>query len=102
MRNRRDAHLERNARDAAEGLVVIQYFLRNSFGVADEQRARGPADGVELRPGGRRPAALPADFGERVRVAWIEVVGSLLCGVGQKTDGVKSHGQLLGGGAGRG
>ena len=57
MRKRGDAHLERNARNAAEDFVVIQYFLRNRFRVADEQRAGGPAYGVKLRPGGGRPAA---------------------------------------------
>src|ERR1700686_471861 len=92
MRKRRDAHLERDARDAAEDFIVIQYFLRNRFGIADEQRAGGPAYGVELRPGGRWPAAFLPDLGERMRVPWIKVVGSLLGGVGQKADGVKSHG----------
>ena len=83
MRKRRNAHLERDARNATEDLVVIQYFFRNRFGVADEQCAGGSAQGVELRPRGRRPAAFLADLGEGVRVAGIKVVGSLLGAVGQ-------------------
>ena len=92
MGKRRDTHLERDTREAAEDLIVIQYFLRYSFGVADEQRAGRPAHGVELRPSGRRSAAFLADLGERVRVPRVKVVSSLLGGVGQKADGVKSHG----------
>jgi hypothetical protein len=62
------------------------------IGVAEEQRVGGPAYGVELPPGDRRPAAFLADLGERLRVAWIKVVCRLPDGVGQKGDGVKSHG----------
>jgi hypothetical protein len=47
---------------------------------------------LPCRPGGRRPAAFLADLGERVRVSRVKVVGSLLGGVGQKADGVKSNG----------
>jgi hypothetical protein len=61
------------------------------------KRARGPAPGVELCPGSWGPAAFLANLCERVRVPRIKVVGSLLGGVGQEADGVKSHGQLLGG-----
>ena len=36
MRKRRDTHLERDARDAAENFIHIQYLFRNGFGVADK------------------------------------------------------------------
>src|SRR5258708_12895553 len=97
MWKRGGAHLESDTRDSTKDVIVIQYFLRNGFGVADEQRAGGPAHGVELRPGRRRPATFLADLRESVGVPWIKVVGSLLVGVGQKADGVKSHGYLLAG-----
>jgi hypothetical protein len=68
MRKGGDAHLERDARDAAENFIVVKYLFRNRVGVADEQRAGGPARGVELSSSGRRPAAFLADLGERVRI----------------------------------
>jgi integrase len=77
VRKRRDAHLESDARDSAEDFILVQDFFRNRFGVADEQRAGGPAHGVELRSGGLRPTAFLADLGKRVRIPWIKVVGSL-------------------------
>ena len=43
MRERRDAHLECNSRDAPEGIIHVQYFLRDRFGVADQQRTCGSA-----------------------------------------------------------
>ena len=88
MRQRRDTHLECDARDAAEGIIHVQYFLRDSLGVADQQRTRGSAHGVELRPGSWGPAALLADLGECVCVSWIKVVGSLFGGVSKEADGV--------------
>ena len=97
MRERRDAHLERDARDAAEGFVHVQYFLRDSFGVADQERTGGSAHGVELCPGSWGPAAFLADLGERVRVSGIKVVGRLLGGVSQEADGVKTHDEFIGG-----
>ena len=42
--------------------------------------------------GRRRPAALLAYLGERVRVARIEVVSGLLSGVREKADGVEANG----------
>src|ERR1700676_3675358 len=95
MRQRRDAHLEGNARDAAERIIHVQYFLRDSLGVADQQRTRGSAHGVELCPGSWGPAALLADLGECVCVSWIEVVGSLLGGVSKEADGMETHDEFL-------
>src|ERR1700688_5071960 len=97
MRQRRDAHLERNARDAAERIIHVQYFLRDCLGVTDQQRTCGSAHSVELRPGSWGPAALLADLGECVCVSRIKVVGSLLGGVSQEADGVKTHDEFLGG-----
>src|SRR5579862_5625507 len=97
MRKRRNAHLERDARKAAQGFIHVEHFLRDRFGVANQQRARGSAHGVELCPGGWGPAALLADLGEGVRVPGIEVVRSLLGAISQEADGVKAHDELSGG-----
>src|ERR1700683_209191 len=97
MGESRDSHLKGNAGDAAKCFVHVQYFLRDSLGIADQQRTRGSAHGVELRPGSRRPAALFADLGERVRISRIKVIRRLLCRVSQKTNRVKTHNELLGG-----
>src|ERR1700683_3088077 len=97
MGESRDSHLKGNAGDAAKCFVHVQYFLRDSLGIADQQRTRGSAHGVELRPGSRRPAALFADLGECVRIPRIKVIRCLLSRVSQKTDGVKTHDEFLGG-----
>ena len=36
VRERRDAHLEREARDAAEHFIHIHYFLGDRFRIADQ------------------------------------------------------------------
>src|ERR1700732_294261 len=97
MRQRRDTHLECDARDAAEGIIHVQYFLRDSLGVTDQQRTCWSAHGVELCPGSWGPAALLADLGEGVCVSRIKVVGSLLGGVSKEADGVETHDEFLGG-----
>ena len=91
VRERRDTHLEGDARDAAEHFVHVEDFLRNGLGIADEQSACGSADGVELRARGRRPAAFLADLGEGFRIAGIKVVGSLPGGFSQEANGVQAH-----------
>jgi hypothetical protein len=46
--------------EAAEDFIHVQYFLRDRFGVADQQRAGGSAQGVKLRPSRRgQPRSLP-------------------------------------------
>jgi hypothetical protein len=84
MRQRRHTHLECDARDAAEGLVHVEYFLRDSFSIADQQGTRGSAYGVELCPCSWGPTALLANLGERVRVSRIKVIRSLLGCVSRK------------------
>src|ERR1700721_672660 len=100
MRQRRDPHLESNARKAAEGIVYIKYLLRNRFGVANQQRTRGSAQSVKLRPGSWGPAAFFTDLGERVGISRVEIVCSLLGRVSQKADCVKAYDEFLGGVAG--
>ena len=97
MRQSRDAHLKREAGNATQCLVDRQDFLRHGFRVADQQRAFGTACGVKLRPCSGRPSAFFPDLGERVRVARIKDFGGLLGGVGEKTDQVQSHLQLVDG-----
>src|SRR5690348_4478760 len=96
MRQRRHAHLECNARDAAEHFVHIEYFFRYGLRIPNQQGTRGSAHGVELRARGWRPTAFLADLGEGMRVAGIKIVGSLPGRVPQEADGVKPHYELFG------
>src|SRR5579864_9524960 len=48
MRERRDAHLECDAGDAAENFIHVKDLFRDGFSVTDEQRASRAAHGVEL------------------------------------------------------
>src|ERR1039457_3863950 len=41
MRKRRDTHLERDARDAAEDFIRIEYLFRNGLGIADQEGTGG-------------------------------------------------------------
>ncbi len=77
-------------------------FVGDGFGVADEERAGGAAEGVVLAACGGGPAALFADLGEGVRVAGEEVVGGLLGGVAEEADGVEADFEFVGGVAGAG
>src|SRR5580704_14471777 len=74
MRQRRNAHLKRDARDTAERFVHVEHFFCDRLRIANEQRAGRPARGVELRARRARPAAFFADLGEGVRVAGIEII----------------------------
>src|ERR1700733_2873891 len=100
MRQRRDPHLESNARKAAEGFVYIKYLLRNRFGVANQQRTRGSAQSVKLRPSSWGPAAFFPDFGERVGISRVKIVCSLPGRVSQVVDCVKADDEFLVGLAG--
>jgi hypothetical protein len=93
----RDTHLEGNAGNAAEGLIQIQYFLGDRFGITYQQCTGRSAHGVELCPGRWGPSALLADLGEGVCVTWIKVVRSLLGSVSKKANAVKTHKEFLGG-----
>src|SRR6267143_4056688 len=96
LRESRDTHLESNSRKASQNFVHVQYLLRDRFSIADQQGAGGSAQSVKLCPSRRWPAAFFADLRERVRISWIEVVCSLLCGVPKKADCVKSDNEFLG------
>lgn len=48
----------------------------------------------------RSRAAFFADLRECVRISWIEIICSLLCGIPEKADCVKSNDEFLGGVAG--
>src|SRR6266853_776362 len=95
MRQRRNTHLERDARDAAEGIIHVHYLLRDCLGIADQQRTGRSAHSVELCPRGRGPAALLADLGERMCVPGIKIVRSLPCGVSEEANRVKTHDEFL-------
>jgi hypothetical protein len=95
VRQRRDAHLESDSRKTSESFVYIQYLLRNRFSIANQQRARGPAQSVKLCPSGRGPAAFLPDLCEGVSVSRIKIVCSLLRGVSQEADCVKSDDEFL-------
>ena len=95
-----DAHLEADARDAAEVFVQLEDFGCDGFGIADEECAFGTAEDLELVARDWGPAAFFADFCEGFGVAGEEVVGGLLVGVGYVAEGVNAYLQLLGGVAG--
>src|SRR5438270_9884346 len=94
------AHLGADAGDAAEGFVHLEELGGYGFGVADHERAGGAAERFDLAAGDGRPAALFADLGEGVGVAWEEVVCGLLVGVGDVAEGVNADFESLGGVAG--
>ena len=73
-----DAHLEADAGDAAESLVHLKQLGCYGLRIADEESARGTAQGFKLVAGNGRPAALLSDPGERFCVAGEEVGGGLL------------------------
>ena len=84
MRERGNAHLERDARNPAEGFVHILHFFRDGFGVTDQIRSGWPALGVVLRARCGWPATLFSDFGESVPVPGKEIVGGLLGGFAEE------------------
>jgi hypothetical protein len=88
---RRDTHLECDARNATENFIHVKDLFRDRFGVADQQRAGGSADGVELGACGGRPAAFLANFGKGVRVTWKEYFCGFVRGVREKTNGMKTY-----------
>ena len=55
----------------------------------------GPSQSVKLCPSRRWPAAFLADLREGVRISWIEIVCSVLCGIAKKADCVKSNDKFL-------
>jgi hypothetical protein len=95
-------HLEGDTGDSAERLVDAEELGGYVFGVADEERSGGAAEGVVLAACGWRPAALFADLGEGMGVAVVEIVGGLLGGVAEEADGVNADFELVGGVAGAG
>src|SRR5882757_5717212 len=95
MRQRRDAHLEGDARDAAKGFVDVEDLFPNGFGIADNERAGGTSQRIELCSRSGRPSPFFADFREGVGIAGKEVVRGLLIRIAEKADAVKAHLQLL-------
>jgi len=95
-----DAHLEADARDAAEVFVQLEDFGCDGFGIADEECAFGTAEDLELVARDWGPAAFFADFCEGFGVAGEEVVGGLLVGVGYVAEGVDANFEGFGGVAG--
>jgi hypothetical protein len=87
MRKRRDAHLERNARETTEDIVHVEYFLRDSPGVADQECTCGSAQSIELCPCSWWPAAFFSNFGEGVRVPRVKVIRSLPGSSPRESDG---------------
>src|SRR5258706_4716546 len=96
MRKRRDTHLERDASDAAEDFIHVEYFFSDSLGITNQQRPRGSAHCIELCSGRWRPAAFLADFGERVCVPGVKIVRGLLRGVSKEADGVETYDEFIG------
>src|SRR5579864_9018990 len=100
MGKRRDAHLKSDSRKTSENFVHVKYLLRHLFSISDNQCPGGSAQSVKLRPSCGGPAALLPDLCECVSVSRIEIVCSLLRGVSQDADCVKSNDKFLGGGSG--
>src|SRR5215471_21446792 len=97
MRERRNAHLESNARKTAENFVHVQNLLRDGFGVTDQESASGSAESIKLCTRSRGPSAFFTDLSEGVGVSWIEIVRGLLCRISDKADRVKADDEFLGG-----
>lgn len=91
-----DAHLEAEARDAAEIFVDAQNFFSDSLRIADDQCAAGPAQSVELIARYWRPSAFLADLGEGLRVAGEEVFCGLIVGVGDVAQRVNADFERFG------
>src|ERR1700694_6021253 len=97
VRKHRDTHWECDAGDATENFIHIKDLFRDRFSVANQQRAGRSAQGIELSACGGWPAAFPADFGKRVRIAWIEYFRGFVSGICEKTNGMKTYSKSLGG-----
>jgi len=93
---RGDTHLECDAGDAAENFIHIDDFFRDGGSVPDQQRTGGSAQCVVLSAGGGRPAAFLANFGECVRIAWIEYFRGFVSGVCEKTNGMETYRKAIG------
>ena len=88
--------MECDARNATENFIHVKDLFRDRFSVAEEQRAGRSAQGVKLSARGGWSAALLADFGKSVRIAWKEYFCGFVRGVREKADGMKTYGELLG------
>src|SRR5215471_6988415 len=97
MRERRNAHLESNARKTAENFVHVQYLLPDGFGVTDQEGASGSAESIKLCTRCRGPSAFFTDLSECVGISWIEIVCGLLCRISEKADRVKADDEFVGG-----
>src|ERR1700680_4369450 len=97
VRKRRDTHLECDAGDTTENFIHIKDLFRDCLSVTDQQRTGRSAQGVELSACGGWPAAFLADFGECVRIAWIEYFRGFVSGISEKANGMKTHSKSLGG-----
>src|SRR6266849_2562016 len=93
---RGDTYLECDARNATENFIHVKDLFRDRFSVADQQRAGRSAQGVKLSACGGRPAAIPADFGKGVRIAWIEYFRGFVSGICEKANGMKTYSKSLG------
>src|SRR5882724_5899742 len=96
VRKRRDTHLECDAGDASENFIHIKDLFRDRFSIANQQRARRSAQGVELSACGSGPAAFLADFCKRVRIAWKEYFRGFVGASREKANRMKTYGKALG------
>ncbi len=96
MRKRRDAHLKRDAGEAAENFIHVQYFFHDRFGITDQQRASRSAYSIELRARCRRPSAFLADLRESVGISREKIVGGLFGCISEEPDRMKAHDQFFG------
>ena len=76
MRERADAHLNEEAVEAEE-IVLVNDLRGDLVGRSDEVRAKGAPLGVELLAARRRPATLAPDLRHEVRVRRVRVIGRL-------------------------
>src|SRR5260370_12620931 len=93
VRKGRNTHLECDAGDAAENFIHIKDLFRDRFSVADQQRAGRSALGVKFCTCGGGPAAVLADFGKGVRIAWKKYFRGFVSGVCQKANGGNTYKQ---------
>jgi 2,5-diketo-D-gluconate reductase B len=69
MRQRRNAHLNRQSRNASESFIKCEDFFGDSFRLTHEHGSCRAAQGIVVRTSHRPPAALPSNLSERLIIA---------------------------------
>jgi hypothetical protein len=90
-----DTHLEMEARDAPEHLVVVPNLLNDRIRPAHNDGASGSKQCVELTSCDRGPAAFASNLCKSSSIAGEEIIRSLLIGCSHIAEGVDADPQAL-------